>query len=754
MPRAALALWFFLLGLPALAAGEPTRLSWDIELQTLTGTLPSEDARLLLERLDRPDTPRIELVARARQSVELPTDSRWVIDFVIPGFWGPRTEIEVTAGAPRSWVFNLRPAGKVAGSLTTRQGPLPKTLDLFGDLPGGLRPMSRCVIEDKGSFECPLPAGSNNLVVAAGAFAPVRFRDARIEAGKTLKLPATDLLPGASLVGRVVLDDDSPPGVSPATTIRLLRFTTVAPRDLEPPRPIVETVLPADGHFSFVGLEPTVVVLEVTKPGYAPSRLAPLELIAGIELALPEPLRLVLPLDVVVEVDPSTDGFGRPWSVGLSRPETRTGDRSHPTTFEGVTNGEGRLRLPGLETGRYFFRIEDEAGNRFHFDPELWISGPADSVIHVQLPLIEVRGEVTLGDRPLPARLLFGGRFGTHRMEAETDEEGRYSVTLPRPGRWRVDLEAESVTTRLTVEVEAGLDKRRARLDLRVPDTQLFGTVVDENGGPVAGAEVLGERRDEHWQFKTDAEGRFEGRGVAPGPLAISAQVRTARPVALASDEVRRELVEGQPAGPIELRLYPLALREGRVLRPGGQPVPGAAVTVWSRSGRPTVGQAQTDDEGRFSVRVDPRSTRFDLLVMAPGAALTVTSQPNGENPLEVVVEGEGGELQISWPFDSEDFRKRGFDLRIFHGDTELGLPYVHRWRRALALPTDPEMSERRIAIPRLAPGNYLACLGRADALAAAMVTGLPAAAPGVTCKGGHLVAGGRLALRLLAPPG
>lgn len=55
--------------------------------------------------------------------------------------------------------------------------------------------------------------------------------------------------------------------------------------------------------------------------------------------------------------------------------------------------------------------------------------------------------------------------------------------------------------------------------------------------------------------------------------------------------------------------------------------------------------------------------------------------------------------------------------------------------------------------IPKLAPGTYLACLGTAEKLAAALAAGDPAVVSGVSCRGGFLAVGGELSLRLGAPP-
>lgn len=734
--------------------GRVRSVPFEFELQTPAGTLPGGDeAQVVFERTDGPEAQRIVVAARARQSVQLPAGSRWTVDFVVPGFWGPRTEIDTTDGATGSWVFNLRPAGKVAGTLTTRHGPLPKVLDIFGELPGGLRPQSRCPITERGRFECVLPGESRSLVLASGSFAPVRFREARVEVGKTFSLPATELQPGASLVGQVLLEDNSPPGSLPPATIRIFRFVAVSRADPTPPLPIIEQPLREDGAFSFVGLEPGAVVIEVTKAGYSPARLAPLELAAGIELQIPEALRLALPLDVVVEVDPPTDGFGRPWKVGLVPSAIGKAGGRHPQAFEGETDAEGRLHAPGLDRGRYLFRVEDNAGNRFHFDPELWLADPADAKIRVELPLIDVRGDVTFGGRPLRARLLFGGSFGTRRVETESDEDGRYAVTLPRPGRWRIDLEAEAISTRLSAEVEPRLDGRRAEVDLEIPDTHLFGTVVDEMGGKVAGAEVVVGLENDRLTLKSDAEGQFEIRGVAPGIHSLVAELRAGRPEVLMSDEVRREFLEDQSVGPVELRLLPLGHRRGRVLMPGGQPIPGAEVTVWSGGGRPSVGQARSDQDGGFSVRVDPRATTYVVLVMAPGAALAVTERANDGGPLDLVVEPQGGRLEISLPFESEEIQSRGYGLRLYRDGVELGLGHVNRWRRSLGLPADPQWKDRRIEIPKLAQGTYFACLGTSEGFAAALAAGNPAAAPGISCRGGFLAAGGELSLTLGAPP-
>jgi|CXWL01.1.fsa_nt_gi hypothetical protein len=733
---------------PALADEHTTLL--DLRLQVVEGALPNllETGKLILERTDRPGQTPVILPARLQQTVPVPLPSRWMIRFEVPGLWGQRRALVADGSAPPAWIFNLRPAGRVSGQLTSRALPLPKEIGLFSELPSGARGETPCPLAAEGKFDCLVPAGPQDLVLTAGAFSPVRFRSRQLVAGKVTVLPRTELQPGASLAGRVLTRDGTAIEAPPAAVVKVFRFVATSKPWVEPPQPLAIGAIDAGGGFAFLGLEPGPVILEVSKAGFSPARVFPLELSPGAEVSLPNPLELVRPIEqVVVEVTPATDVFGLPWRVNLQRISASAGASEWEPTVEAKTDDVGRCSFAGQSPGRAILRVQDSAGNTFYKDADLWLAEGSEAWVPIALPLVEIRGEVSYGGNPLAGTLYFGGRTGERRIELASDDEGRFEGVLPDSGTWPVEVIAEGISTRLRVPVTPGLSKRRAELNIRLPDTLLFGRVVDSSGQPVANATVLVDSDGWSHSFRSEGDGSFEAKALPTGRLELVAEQRLAGKPVLTSDTIPAELLEEQPVGPFELRLRSLDTVSGRLYRSGHRPVAGAVIGLHSRGGSFYADRAATDAEGAFTLKSDPSASEWTVTVMAPGATLMVFRHANDGSPLEIHVEEQGGDLEIELPLSSEEMFAQNLELSLARNGVELGLPWLFDWLRALGTPIARGPEVKTIAAPRLAPGLYTACLGARRNFEVPGAT--PIGGPEVVCRSGHLGAGGRLELSL-----
>lgn len=139
------------------------------------------------------------------------------------------------------------------------------------------------------------------------------------------------------------------------------------------------------------------------------------------------------------------------------------------------------------------------------------------------------------------------------------------------------------------------LDGDRA---LRVPlpaGAPLRGRVVDDLGEPVEGAQVRLDREDEAsplpWTATTDEEGVFTLDTLWTGAHRLEARAsghaRLARAGVTPSEE------------PLHLTLERVGLVAGRVMRPDGDPAPGAEVVI-AGSGLWPARRSQTGEDGRF----------------------------------------------------------------------------------------------------------------------------------------------------------
>ena len=108
----------------------------------------------------------------------------------------------------------------------------------------------------------------------------------------------------------------------------------------------------------------------------------------------------------------------------------------------------------------------------------------------------------------------------------EADEEGRFSGVLSSDGFWTVDIEGSEPAFRARTRTEIRPDRfHRAAVSIDLPDTRVFGRIVDEHGKPVARASLViaSQSLDQHVQ--ADDAGSFDVRGLSEGSLALMAAV-------------------------------------------------------------------------------------------------------------------------------------------------------------------------------------------------------------------------------------
>src|SRR6185436_4006934 len=191
-----------------------------------------------------------------------------------------------------------------------------------------------------------------------------------------------------------------------------------------------------------------------------------------------------------VEVAPVLDLRGRPWHAQVVREEEASGKPS-PIVFEGNVETDGNLVVASQSPGRYRIGILDSLGNRLAAS-EVTLDGPGVPPQRIVVRLVTLEGTLRLGQEPLAASLWFGGRSGAIRVRLESDEEGRFHGILPREGDWSLDVESSQPRLRTRARIDVLANRAgKATADIVLPDTRVFGTVVDTKGKPVPRADVL-----------------------------------------------------------------------------------------------------------------------------------------------------------------------------------------------------------------------------------------------------------------------
>jgi hypothetical protein len=708
-------------------------------------SLPLKGALRLSPEAGRGEPIRLPVTSRADLSLSLPPGSKWEVSAELPGFWVPRKALTVgPPEQPGQLSLDLWPLGTISGQIKAkdRAVPLPKqilveTLAAPPNLkrPGAPKGAMDCPVDKKGAWSCSLPAATFDLVISAQGFIPHYRWGVRVPAGKPLSLGTLELERGNSVAGWIAVEDGS---IEPEHCIARLAFLVAGGANLKSvsdlKRAVFQREVSKDGFFQFTGLAPGTYILEVQQPGYPAARLSPVRVESGVETFLREPVMLRRSLALQFEVHPPQDWLGRSWRAEVFK---ITETPPNPLVFEGLTDEDGRLTVPGQSSGRFRVSLGDSLGNRL-YSGEHSIVDLSTIPEPIEVRFVTIDGRVRLGAEPLEATLWFGGRSGATAVKMDADVEGRFHGVLPRAGLWRIEVEAAEpgFPTWARTEVRAGRSGK-ASLNIDLPDTRIFGRVVDEEGKPVPKSDVLavGESVDLH--DMADANGGFELRGLPEGPLWLGAESGSQ-----ISDRAYAMVIEGRTIGPIELRLHPTKQLTGVVASPQG-PVAGSRVTVLARTSEGGGAVATTGTDGAFQVNLHQRVSRVGVIVSAPGFALRAFDSSIGGESLSLQVSEEKGNLEVTLPMTGEELARENLILAAFQNGLPVPASILSQWAYDHGQPLGE--NDGVLRVPDVAPGDYRVCLLPRQLEIVLAWASIP---DGASCDSGLLAVGGTLSLK------
>ncbi len=159
---------------------------------------------------------------------------------------------------------------------------------------------------------------------------------------------------------------------------------------------------------------------------------------------------------------------------------------------------------------------------------------------------------------------------------AESDAMGDFVLAAPKPFQGKITLTfTKSMFATLTREVEAGGEDVPYLGESLHGDLTVVGRVLHAiTESPIAGAAIEASTYGETWTATTDADGRFDLKGVSPG----SGEVTVSAKGFGREREVIRRFVD---AGELLFRLKPERLIHVRVTDDGGNPVKGVVVEAF-----------------------------------------------------------------------------------------------------------------------------------------------------------------------------
>jgi hypothetical protein len=649
----------------------------------------------------------------------LPERSSWTLVLKSPEFWAPRETVTMgAAGSVKQYVLSLWPLARLSGSVRmVDRGELPPreiTARISTPVAGSKAPVVprvevACPVDEKGAWTCELPAGVFDVSFRAGSFVPSYRWGLVLRAGETSAFGVLEMRKGASLAGWVEVEEGK---IDPATCVARLsplsgpgRTTPTAEERLK--KVSLDRKVGKDGFFQIDGVAPGSYQLEIQQPGYAPARAFPLEVWEGSETLLRQALLLRRPLELDLKIEPPLDWLGKPWQVTVERKSDFSGSVEGTPAFQGSAGPKGRVKVAGQAPGRFVVRVADSLGNTLHHERDLPIEHAGEAQQALKVDVIAVQGRVTLGKEPLAATLWFGGRFGAVRVKMSSDEEGEFEGVLPRSGSWGVEVQASDpkLDTEAKVDVEPD-PEGDAKVEIRLPNTYVFGKVVDEAGRPLSRARVHFGHLDGAVAAESGDGGEFDLHAVPEGRAELSATFDSRSEGSLTSDVVMIDVSDSVPVGPMNLILRKTRLLQGRVQSPRG-PVAGAMLRVVPYI--PPLGsasRARSELDGSFSVRVDGKAESMLAVVSPPGHALQVFEVPVRGEPVVLNVSPDGGTLEVALPFSLKTSEQALF---IWQNRLPLDLGALVFWAEGHGIRFEDEAG---LHIPRLAPGNYEVCYG------------------------------------------
>ncbi|MEE8526141.1 MAG: carboxypeptidase regulatory-like domain-containing protein, partial [Thermoanaerobaculia bacterium] len=421
----------------------------------------------------------------------------------------------------------------------------------------------------------------------------------------------------------------------------------------------------AEGRFEFAAVISGRYDLDAEKAGYGAVALE--DRVAVLDASVE---------GVLVELPSSVSVTGR--LVGLSFEElsvVRIAAESGQRTLAGTADYEGRYRIADLGPGDWLLKAWLRGGSR-QAQARLLIE-PGVRQLERDLEFgggLTLTGTVLYGGAPLAGtRVTATGFAATVERSVVTGQEGGFRLEDLKAGTYRLALDNARELIVHYQDVELSGDRH---LEIEISTARLRGRVTSATTGePVAGAQVTlqrllgpdGTQPGPVVGLVASSEGTFAVERAAAGRQRL-----TVRKAGYAPGEKALELRSGEELS-VELTLSPTAGLDLVVHLASGARPPFAAVVVHGPSGQLLVSESsRVFDDGHARFSTVPPGT-WEVLVTAPGGAVTRTLATVPGEPLQVVLP-DAGRLRVRVPLLHETDRRAILTVSDQTGQAFLGL--------------------------------------------------------------------------------
>lgn len=636
-------------------------------------------------------TAKLQLAVGAPTDVNL-IDGTWEITVTSPGLWAA----PVYATRSQAVTLQVWPRGVIAGTLggkSPASGDLVVSFVPTQSTENEVRPAgtTMCGVLNR-EWSCLLPAGEHDLRFSLTGFATEFRWGVKVGDETAVAIGQLNLTPGSSVFGKVQLRNVATSEILQAAEVSL------TPVNTDPSLGKVRqyaTKPDGRGFFQIRGLAPGEYSLRAwTKDLISETRTV--QVIAQTNASLKEPLLLAKPSRISVTITPPLDENRKPWQVELLR--MQHGANRMDVMDRSLASPKGAWSQRRVLPGDYLLTIGQQDGSEWRTEEFRVRSEDGDLPIEIILRSERVAGKVTLGDRPVAAKVRFGSEHGPGLV---ADEDGRFEGTIPTPPK---DGEVTLLVTSETPDIQRTLVLKGDRspdgalyFDIQLPATTIIGRTINDDGSPEPSAIVTLRSKDDRVfeQMFSSEDGSFQFAGFDPGLYALQADAFQ-KLSSVVDVEARSE---GSSSTDLVLRAQEQV--RGQVSMRGA-PVAGAVIHALPRNTKTSLGPTATSDAaGRFVLKLPPGTTTYDVIAFPRGFYVTsarITRDP--KKHLGVEVGQDGGTLHVDAPEDE-------VLLLLVHAGGEFSLPWVAQESGGVV---SSENGRRRLTIPNLESGNYSVC--------------------------------------------
>ncbi|MEO8274817.1 MAG: carboxypeptidase-like regulatory domain-containing protein [Thermoanaerobaculia bacterium] len=476
-----------------------------------------------------------------------------------------------------------------------------------------------------GEWKAAVVAGCADLSYEEKGFVRETWYNLDLAKQQTKQLEERTLRASASLSGVAITPDGAPAGPDSYAFLIPPQWVPSSFGDLLsrrfPSRRLVDQRLGRKGEFEFTDLPPGTytVIVAAGRSDLALHLSEDVEIHGGQTTRLPAiALQFGAAVEVVVDSAsaPSTPdsrllvSLVPPGSCLKASPPVGEVEMvpGVPARFFGLASGDWQIELfeqsagamSRLDSKTSKLRPGDEVAVEFTLEGEVFSGIVESKDEHLEELVLSFRSS-------FPSR---GSADSRTPPQARLSANGEFSVRLPRPGEYSIQVDAPTDPGRNALVDDVLFESAREKVKIRLPSSSIAGLVVDADDRPVEGAIVdatrpasatEGEGKVRPHAFrssKSGADGRFELHGLGQGEWHLVAHRDRER-----SNESSVALGREASIDDVRLMLRENRKVRGRLVQSGGIPMAGVHGYLIDASDISlSVDRFSTDSEGAFEI--------------------------------------------------------------------------------------------------------------------------------------------------------